>query len=110
MSDQVIVTLVIVFDVFVVLAVIWLYRTALNRSRKLMADWVIKNGCTLLNAELRVWRKGPYKWASSGQVIFRITVMDWDGRERQGWVCCGSKWKGAAFSDRVEGFLDKEAE
>ena len=109
MSDQVIITLVIIFDALIVSAVIWLYRIALNRSRKLMADWVSENGCTLMNTELRVWRKGPYKWASSGQVIFRITVMDWGGRKRQGWVCCGSKWKGAAFSNRVEGFLDKEA-
>ena len=85
----------------------WIVWRGQRRSRIMLDVWVNDNGYTLLKAERRLWRKGPYRWASSGQAIFRITVLDEDDKERMGWVCCGTWWKGAAFSTDVEGELDE---
>ncbi len=85
----------------------WMIWRGLRRSRIRLDTWANDNGYTLLKAERRSWRKGPYRWSSSGQAIFRITVLDEDDEERMGWVCCGTWWKGAAFSDYVDGVLDE---
>ena len=54
-----------------------------------------------------LFRRGPYRWASDLQIVFRVVVIDDQKMERSGWVRCGSRLKGAAFSDDVVGVLDK---
>ena len=88
---------------------IWLHRKAHTRSRRNLQRWVENQGCRLITAK-RAWlRKGPYLVSGRGQVIFRITILDKQAQERTGWVRCGSLFKGAAFSDAIEGVLDQAA-
>ena len=107
MNDTHITLAVIWLDLVLIGVVGWMIWRWLRRSRIALETWVKDNTYVLLKAERRSWRKGPYRWSNSGQAIFRITVLDEDKVERMGWVCCGTWWKGAAFSDYVEGVLDE---
>jgi hypothetical protein len=69
--------------------------------------WIIEKGYTLAHVERSHFQKGPFRWSSRGQVIFRIKVLDKAQISRNGWVRCGSRFKGAAFSDDIEGILDE---
>ena len=85
-----------------------LWRKGADRSRKGLLRWVEDNGYTLIFSDRRLFlKKGPYQWAGSSQAIYRINILDSVGIERLGWVCCGTRFKGAAFSDHVEGLLDE---
>ena len=80
------------------------------RSHRSLQRWADENGYTLVSKKVswtRVFRKGPYRWASDHQIVFRVVVIDEQKMERSGWVRCGSWLKGAAFSDDVVGVLDK---
>jgi hypothetical protein len=44
----------------------------------------------------------PHFWTTSrDQVVYHVTVLDQLGRERKGWVRCGSWWFGL-FSNKAE--------
>ncbi len=79
-------------------AIVWTFR----RSRQMLTDWAARNEIELLDAQFRWLWRGPFFWSSSkNQTIYRITVMDADGRTRTGWAKCGSFWLGL-FRDQVE--------
>ena len=81
------------------------------RSHRSLQRWANENGYTLVSKKVSwtkiPFRKGPYRWASDLQIVFRVVVIDEQKMERPGWVRCGSWLKGAAFSDDVVGVLDK---
>jgi hypothetical protein len=82
------------------------------RSHRSLQRWANENGYTLVSKKVSwtkiPFRKGPYRWASELQIVFRVVVIDEQKKERSGWVRCGSYFKGAAFSDDVIGELDSE--
>ena len=83
---------------------------AWRRSHRSLQRWANENGYTLVSKKVswtRVFRKGPYRWASDQQIVFRVVVIDEQKMERSGWVRGGSWLKGAAFSDDVVGVLNK---
>ena len=81
------------------------------RSHRSLQRWANENGYTVVSKKVSwttiPFRKGPYRWASDLQIVFRVVVIDEQKMERSGWVRCGSWLKGAAFSDDVVGELDK---
>ena len=88
----------------------WLHRRAHTRSRRNLQRWVDDHGYSLVTAKTAWFRKGLYTWTSArDQIVFRISVLDERGQDRTGWVRCGSRFKGAAFSDDIEGVLDEAA-
>ena len=93
-------------EIFCIGLIVWLISRANIRAKASLRNWIDRHGYTLLNADRRIIRKGPYLWASSGQVVFRVTLLDSNQNSHMAWVKCGSYWKGAAFSDDVEGMLD----
>jgi len=88
----------------------WLWYKRITRSDLLLQRWVKRNGYTLIKSKRAFLRKGPYGKFKSGRNhdIFRITVLDNQNSTHTGWVRCGSYFKGSAFSDDVEGVLDKD--
>lgn len=75
---------------------IWCY----SRARVLLHRWAQTNGFDLLYFKLTFG--GPFLWTSSNsQIVYSIRVRDQDGRERLGWVRCGSFWAGV-LSDKTE--------
>ena len=87
----------------VILAWVWHFF----RARTILQEWADDNGYQLLQAEYRWFRKGPFFWTSSrGQVVYYVTVLDQQGRERKGWVRSGSWWLGL-FSNKVEARWDE---
>ena len=72
----------------------------ISRSKSLLKKWVDENRYQLLRAEHRVFRKGPFLWATKGQAVYRIEVYDERGINRKGWIKCGSPLSGM-LSDKV---------
>jgi hypothetical protein len=79
-----------------------------SRSQKLLKRWAEENGVEFIDAEYRMFRKGPFVWSSRGQTVYRVEVRDTQGIERKGWVRCGSWWAGV-FSDKVEAKWDEQS-
>jgi hypothetical protein len=88
---------------FVVVALYFQIR----RAQTLLRKWAQENGYEILDAEHRVFRKGPYIWSARGQAVYRVWVRDREGVERLGWVRCGS-WFAGVFSDKVESRWDEQ--
>tara|TARA_B100000749_G_scaffold239701_1_gene199237 strand:- start:174 stop:515 length:342 start_codon:yes stop_codon:yes gene_type:complete len=88
----------------------WLWYKRITHSNLLLQRWVTKNGYILIKSKREFFRKGPYGKFKSGRNhdIFRITVLDSQNSSHMGWVRCGSFFKGSAFSNDVEGVLDKD--
>ena len=89
----------------------WLVRKGIIRSHRSIQIWSDENDYILVSKKLhwtRLFRKGPYRWASYSQMIFRVVIVDEQKMGRSGWVCCGSYFKGCAFTDDVAGVLDPE--
>lgn len=92
----------LLFAVFVITLVILAWAWHFSRSRSILQKWADDNGYQLLQAEYRWFRKGPFFWrASRDQVVYYVTVRDQLGRERRGWVRCGS-WLLGMFSNRAD--------
>jgi hypothetical protein len=90
--------LIVAVIAFALLAIAWHY----SRSRAILQKWADDNGYQLLQSEYRWFRKGPFFWTTSrDQVVYHVTVLDQLGRERKGWVRCGSWWFGL-FSNKAE--------
>ena len=89
----------------------WLIRKAMIRSNRSIQRWADENDYILVSKNLswtRLFRKGPYRWASNNQMVFRVVVIDGQKVGRSGWVRCGSYFAGAAFSDDFVGVLDSK--
>ena len=107
METGLVAALLLVVDCFVV---VWIIRKLYGRARRSLERWVDDQGYSLVAGKLALFRKGPYTWTSSNaQMVFRITILDKQAQERTGWVRCGSRFKGVAFSDAIEGVLDQAA-
>jgi len=78
----------------------------IRRAQTLLKGWAEENGYEILEAEHRLFRKGPYIWSARGQVVYRVRVHDEQGVERLGWVRCGS-WFAGVLSDKVESRWDE---
>jgi hypothetical protein len=76
-----------------------------TRSRSFVERWAEKKGYQLLQAEMRLFRRGPFFWSSKGQTVYRVAVLDEQGRERGGWVRCGHWILGMAV-EHVEASWD----
>ncbi|MFD0893284.1 hypothetical protein KBB96_17820 [Luteolibacter ambystomatis] len=98
---------VVLMVVVLIAAIIhWCWR--LSRARTLLEEWADSSGFRLLESEKRDFFKGPFFWGSSKlQVVYRITVCDRSGRERQGWVRCGD-WFFGLMGSQVEVKWDDE--
>jgi hypothetical protein len=97
-SDSLIVLGFSLVFVIVVFSIAWHF----SRSRQLLEKWVVDNGYQLVHREYRSLRRGPFFWTTSrGQAVYYVVVRDALGKERSGWVRCGSWWLGLS-SDKVE--------
>lgn len=73
-----------------------------SRSRSLLQRWASENGLQILDSKLSPSGPPSWNWTSSrSQTVYFVRVRDNDGRERRGWVRCGSFWAGV-FSDKTE--------
>jgi hypothetical protein len=93
-----IVLAVVVFGPFITYYIFWYFR----RSRLVLQQWAAANGFEITHFEFRSLRTGPFFWTGSGkEAVYYVRVRGKDGRERSGWVRCGTFWVGL-FSDRAE--------
>jgi hypothetical protein len=80
------------------------------RGYDIVDGWSAQNGYRLQRAELRWFDRGPFFWTTSrGQLVYRVRIIDRDGRTRDGWVKCGGAVLGLA-SRRVAVRWDDETE
>lgn len=83
--------------VLVIVTIRWSHK----RAYEILHRWAKNDGLTLISAEKRYWRTGPYFINHArGQMIFHIVVRDSKGTERSGWVRVGS-WFAGVFSDKT---------
>ncbi|PWU21258.1 MAG: hypothetical protein C5B50_02115 [Verrucomicrobia bacterium] len=76
------------------------------RSRSLLKRWANEHGFEVLDAKLSP--SGPPSWIWTGsrsQTVYLVRVREINGRERRGWVRCGSFWLGV-----ISGWTDVEWE
>ena len=86
------------FAVVVVVMTVWSF----SRGRTLLNRWAEVHGFEILHSECRTLCAGPFTWTSSrNQMVYFVRVRDHEGRERSGWVRCGSFWSGIA-SEKTE--------
>jgi hypothetical protein len=76
-------------------------RWQLRRGREMLESWCSRNGMELVSCGHRLLFRGPYFWASKGQVVYRIGTRDRSGRLRSGFARCGGYWLGV-FTDQVD--------
>jgi hypothetical protein len=103
MNDQVLGVFAILLLAGLVAVVIYVQ---IRRAQTLLQGWAEENGYEVLEAEHRLFRKGPYVWSARGQAIYRVRVRDRGGVERRGWLRCGTWW-GGVFADKVESRWDE---
>ena len=103
-SDFGTVCLVVAFVVLAILSIAW----TSSRSHSLIDQWAAENGYRVVSAEQRWLQRGPFFWTTSkGQTVYRVTIEDVAGRQRSGYVRCGS-WMGGLLSDKVQVRWDDE--
>ena len=69
------------------LAVFHLYRVL--RSRAVLRNWASWNGLQILSFKT-CFAWGGFSGGAPKQVVFWVRVRDGEGRERTGWVRCGT--------------------
>src|SRR6266513_2674398 len=73
-----------------------------GRATFLLRRWAAQNGYRIVHRERRDFLRGPFTWTSGrGQTVYSVVVEDGTGSTHQGWVRCGSYWRGL-WSDKVE--------
>jgi hypothetical protein len=80
----------------------WLH---LSRAKALLRALAAHGRFQILSFDKRYMiGTGPFKWwtTSRSQIIYHIRVRDREGRERSGWVRCGSYLGGVLFSKQTE--------
>lgn len=85
----------------VIFFVNWFYS---SRSQSIIQNWANQNGFQLLRYQQKFFRTGPFRWwtIGRGQTIYTVIVRTPDGRDRSGWIRCGSFWSGVYFSNDTE--------
>jgi|SRR5450432_1675406 hypothetical protein len=75
-----------------------------SRSKRVLQKWADSNKFEILHFGTRYFTTGQFKWwqVSNRQHLYFVRVRDAAGRERSGWVRCGSFFGGVIFSDEVE--------
>ena len=65
-----------------------LFRKMWIRSHRSLQRWANENGYTLVRKKVSwtkgLFRRGPYRWASDLQIVFRVVVIDDQKMERSG--------------------------
>ena len=59
-----------------------------SRSKSLLRQWAAIGGFHILHSRLQPFSNGAFHW------IYHVRVQGQDGKERSGWVHCGSYWLG----------------
>ena len=91
--------------VFAITFVIVVWLLIRSRAKAILDSWAIAGGFQILDFKKRyLIGTGPFKWwtNSRNQIIYWVSVRDAAGRERSGWVRCGSYWGGVWFSNQAE--------
>jgi hypothetical protein len=97
-NDFGVVLLVIGALIVFVLGIWWHY----SRCSSLLEGWARRHGYQMVRQEYCHFFKGPFFWTSTkSQVVYFVTVLDREGRQRTGWVRLGGYFLGL-FSDNVE--------
>jgi hypothetical protein len=85
----------------VVVAIALCIAWTVGRSREILDSWAAANGYTILGAERRYLRRGPFFLRSGeGHEVFHVALRDPGGRTRRGFVRVGGWWTGL-LSDKV---------
>jgi len=85
---------VLSIGLLIALAVYWI--TVWSESLTALEGWSKKKGYRIVRRSYRTLFRGPYFWMPTTYTVFYVTVEDQDGRERNGWVCCGDQFLGPA--------------
>jgi hypothetical protein len=97
------VTFLVGLPVLFVFQLRWYFR----RAESYLKKWADQSGYHILDRTHRFFFRGPFfSTSTGGQAVYRVRVEDREGRQRQGWVRCGSWWLGL-WSDRVDVLWDK---
>jgi hypothetical protein len=75
------------------------------RVRSVLRAWAAEGGFQIVRFEKRnLTGRGAFNWWTNSpeQIIYHLRVRDKEGRERIGWVRCGSYFGGVLFSNKVE--------
>ena len=87
----------LLFGAFLIFTTRW----QLRRSREMLESWCARGGFELMTAQHRLLFRGPYFWASKGQMVYKISARDRAGRIRGGYARCGGYWLGV-FTEEVD--------
>lgn len=80
----------------------WLWH---SHAKTILRQWANDGGFEILDCDRRYnFGTGSFRVLSAGRppVVFHVRVRDGEGRERKGWVHCGSYFGGVFFSNRAE--------
>lgn len=93
------------FLMALVFIAIWLglFFALLKREETVLRRWAKPEGFEIIVFK-RAFFAGGFSWltTSRSQRVFSVTIRDREGRERSGWVRCGSYFGGILFSDDAE--------
>ena len=89
--------LVAVVSVLAVVCAVSLYAMDRIRRREALFRWASANGYRILKFAQPMVERTPFLFTpSKSQHVFKITVADSAGRERNGFVRLGGIWRGLA--------------
>ena|SRR5664279_5836681 len=75
----------LLFMVVLIGVVIWTFV----RANQILDNWAGENGYKILSRKYR-----PFAKLSGRQNVYHVAVIDENGNERGGQVCCGDYWFG----------------
>ncbi len=73
----------------------------ISRAESLLQRWAETNGYELCHKEPKLLFKGPFFWSTKSQAVYRVTVRDPEGNQRNGWVLLGTILQGV-FGDKAQ--------
>jgi hypothetical protein len=92
---------VLIFLLIIIFAFVRLYQRR-SQSAAMVNAWMEERGYTILRAERRSMRRGPYGWlASENQLVYYLVVEDTNGQQRTGWARCGG-WLRGMRPDQID--------
>lgn len=94
--------LIALVAIAVFIGLFWLF---VSRGKAVLRAWAIENAFQIVSFEKKyMFFTGPFKWwtNSRNQIVYFVRVRDRDGKERTGWVRCGSYLGGVFFSNEAE--------
>jgi hypothetical protein len=82
--------------------IILIYIWEFKRSGEILQQWADENDFEIIHREYRTTFRGPFSWTTTkSQTVYFVQVCDRNGRERSGWVRCGS-WFWGLSSNTAE--------